>query len=101
MVCLRRGGEADEIGVEAFEYLAPAIVNRAVAFISDDKVEGLDRDVRVVNDRRRLREETRRSNGRDAALAAQAGSPCSEVVARAFVDLLAREFFQGGHCGRK
>src|SRR5213594_1993142 len=50
----RRGGEADEIGVEVFEHLAPEIVDGAVAFIGDDEVEGLDRDVRVVNDRRWL-----------------------------------------------
>jgi hypothetical protein len=50
----RRGGEADEIGIEVFEHLAPEIVDGAVAFIGDDEVEGLDRDVRVVDDRRRL-----------------------------------------------
>src|SRR5438128_11369460 len=50
----RRGGEADEIGVEVCEYLAPQLVDGAVAFIRDDEVEGLDGDVRVVNDGRRL-----------------------------------------------
>ena len=50
----RRGGKADEIGIEVFEHLAPEIVDGAVAFIGDDEVEGLDRDVRVVDDRRRL-----------------------------------------------
>ena len=34
----RRGDEADEIGVEVFEHLAPEIVGRAVAFIRDDEV---------------------------------------------------------------
>ena len=66
----RRGGEADEIGVEVFEHLAPEIVDGAVAFIGDDEVEGLDRDVRVVNDRRRLFPKR-----------------LAELVAGAFVDL--------------
>src|SRR5437870_13709782 len=66
----RRGGEADEVGVEVFEHLAPEIVDGAVAFIRDDEVEGLDRDVRVVNDRRRLFPKR-----------------LAELVAGAFVDL--------------
>src|SRR5205823_707252 len=68
---LRRcGGKADEIGVEVFEHLAPEIVDGAVAFIGNDEVEGLDRDVRVVNDRRRLFPKR-----------------LAELVAGAFVDL--------------
>ena len=47
-----RGGEADEVGVEVFEHLAPEVVDGAVAFVGDDEVEGLDGDVRVVGDRR-------------------------------------------------
>src|SRR5207302_810497 len=66
----RRGGEADEIGVEVFEHLTPEIVDGAVAFIGDDEVEGLDRDVRVVDDRRRLFPKR-----------------LAELVAGAFVDL--------------
>ena len=31
----RRGGEADEIGVEVFEHLPPEIVDGSVAFIGD------------------------------------------------------------------
>src|SRR5205814_3451664 len=64
------GGEADEIGVEVFEYLAPKIVDGAMAFVGDDEVEGLDGDVRVVNDRRRLFPKR-----------------LAELVAGAFVDL--------------
>ena len=40
----RRGGEADEEGVEVFEDLPPKIVDGAVAFIGDDEVKGLDGD---------------------------------------------------------
>jgi hypothetical protein len=32
---------ADEIGVELFEHLAPKIVDGAVAFIGDDKIEDI------------------------------------------------------------
>ena len=49
MVCLE-GVTADEIGVEVFEHLAPEIVDGAVAFVGDDEIEGLDRDVRIVNE---------------------------------------------------
>src|SRR5438105_14950963 len=65
-----RSDEADEIGVKVFEHLAPEIVDGAVAFIGNDEVEGLDRDVRVVNDRRRLFPKR-----------------LAELVAGAFVDL--------------
>ena len=41
----RRGGEADEEGVEVLEDLAPHPVDRAVALVDDDHVEGLDRQV--------------------------------------------------------
>ena len=53
----RRGGEADQMGVEVFQHLAPEIVDRAVALVGDDDVEGLDRECRVVFDRRRFLEE--------------------------------------------
>ena len=46
-----RGGEADQEGVEVFEHLAPEVVDRAVALVDDDEVEGLDRECRVVVDR--------------------------------------------------
>ena len=46
----RRGGEADEEGVEVLEDLAPHPVDRAVAFVDDDHVERLDRQVLVVVD---------------------------------------------------
>ena len=46
-----RGGEADEVGVEVFEHLAPEVVDGAVALVGDDDVEGLDGDGRVVFDR--------------------------------------------------
>ncbi len=43
-----RGGQADEEGVEVLEHLAPEVVDRAVALVGDDEVEGLDGDVGVV-----------------------------------------------------
>src|SRR5437870_7112325 len=61
----RRRGEADEIGVEVFEHLAPKIVDGAVTFIGDDEVEGLDRDSGIVGDRKRFLPK-QKSNGRDA-----------------------------------
>ena len=63
-----------------------------MALSRDDEVEGLGWDGGNVTD-----------NGRDAALAPQARSLChgSELVAIAFADLLACEFFQGGHEPRK
>ena len=45
-----RGGKADDMGVEIFQHLAPEMVDRAVAFVGDDDVEGLDGDGRVVFD---------------------------------------------------
>ncbi len=45
-----RGGQADEKGVEVFQYLPPEVVDRAVAFIGDDEVELLDGHGRVVGD---------------------------------------------------
>ena len=53
----RRGGEADERGVEVFEHLPPEIVDGAVAFIGDDEVEFLDREIWIVFDRERLLKE--------------------------------------------
>src|SRR5205085_885307 len=62
--------EADGIGVQGFERLALEIVDGAMAVIGDDEVEGLDRDVRMVIDRRRLFPKR-----------------LAELVAGAFVDL--------------
>ena len=45
-----RGGEADQMGVEIFEHLAPQVVDGAVRLVGDDDVEGLDGDGRVVGD---------------------------------------------------
>jgi hypothetical protein len=45
-----RGGEPDEEGVEVFEDLPPEVVDGAMAFVGDDKVEGLDRDGGIVCD---------------------------------------------------
>ena len=53
----RRRGEADQMGVEVFQHLAPEIVDRAVALVGDDDVESLDRECRVVFDRRSFLEE--------------------------------------------
>ena len=50
---VRRGRQANEIGVEVFQDLAPQVVNRAVAFV-DDEVEELGRNLRVIDDRHRL-----------------------------------------------
>ena len=44
----RRGGEADQVGVEILEHLPPEAVDGAVAFVGDDEVEGFDGDARVV-----------------------------------------------------
>ena len=46
----RRGGEADERGVEVFQHLTPEVVDGAVALVGDDEVEGLDGDGGVVGD---------------------------------------------------
>ncbi len=48
----RRRSEADQMGVEVFQHLAPEIVDRAVAFVGNDDVEGIDRKCRVVFNRR-------------------------------------------------
>ena len=45
-----RGGEANEVSVEVLQHLRPQVVDRAVAFIGDDDVEGVDRDGGVVFD---------------------------------------------------
>ncbi len=47
----RRGGEADERGVEVFEHLPPEVVDGAVALVGDDEVEFLDGESGVVFDR--------------------------------------------------
>ena len=47
----RRGGEADQAGVEVLQHLPPEVVDGAVRFVGDDDVEGLDRERRVVVDR--------------------------------------------------
>lgn len=48
---LGRGrGEADEVGVEVFEDLAPEPVNGAVALVGDDEVEGFEGDGGIVGD---------------------------------------------------
>ncbi len=52
-----RGGQADQIGVEVLQHLPPEVVDRAVALVGDDEVEGLERDGRVVDDRWRFLEE--------------------------------------------
>ena len=50
----RRGGEADEEGVEVEQHLAPQFVDGAVALVDDDEVEELGRDAGVVDHVRRL-----------------------------------------------
>ena len=46
----RRSREANEEGIEVFEYLAPEVVDGAVAFVDDDDIEFFDGDVGVVVD---------------------------------------------------
>ena len=43
-----RGRQADQVGVEVFQNLAPEVVDRPVALVGEDDVERLDRDRRVV-----------------------------------------------------
>ena len=50
----RRGGEADERGVEVFEHLPPEVVDGAVTLVGDDEVEFLDGERGVVFNRERL-----------------------------------------------
>ena len=50
----RGRGEADDEGVEVVQHLPPEVVDRAVTFVGDDEVEGLDGNVGVVLDRRGL-----------------------------------------------
>jgi hypothetical protein len=45
-----RGGQADQVGVEVLQHLAPQVVDGAVRFVGDDDVEGLDREGGVVVD---------------------------------------------------
>jgi hypothetical protein len=46
----RRGGQADEVGVEIFQHLGPEVVDGAVALVGDDDIESLDGDRGVVFD---------------------------------------------------
>ena len=55
---VRRGRQADEVGIEIFEHLRPQIVDGPVTFIGDDDVEGLDGDGRIVVDGLGLFEES-------------------------------------------
>ena len=48
---VRRGGEADQEGIEILDDLAPQVVDRAVALIDDDHVEIFGRERGVVDDR--------------------------------------------------
>ena len=51
---VRRGGQTDEIGVEILQNLTPEVVNRAVAFVDDDEIEELRRNLAVVDNRHGL-----------------------------------------------
>ena len=46
----RRGGEADEVGVEVFEHLPPEAVDGTMTFIGDDEIKHLDGDGGIVGD---------------------------------------------------
>jgi len=43
--------ESDQRGVEVLQHLPPLVIDGAMTFIRDDKVEGLNRDRRVIADR--------------------------------------------------
>jgi len=58
-LCRGSGSQADEEAVEVFEHLPPDVINRTVALVDDDEVERLDRDFRVVDDRKRFLEQGR------------------------------------------
>jgi len=49
------GGEADEVGVEVFEHLAPEIIDGTVALVGDDEVVLLNGETWVVFDVELLR----------------------------------------------
>ena len=51
---VRRSGQADEIGVEILQNLKPEIVNREMAFVDDDEIEKLGRNLAVVDNRHGL-----------------------------------------------
>ncbi len=53
----RRGGEADERGIEIIQHLPPEIVDGAMAFVGDDEIEFLDGERGVVFHRDGLLEE--------------------------------------------
>ena len=55
----RRCREADEEGVEVFEDLPPEVVDRAVALVGHNDVEGLDGNLGVVRNGHRFLEERR------------------------------------------
>ena len=76
----RGGGEADEESVEVVEHLTPEVVDRTVALVDDDEVEGFNRDRGVVDDRHRL--------GVEAGVGLKEGA-----LLALFVELLA-----GEHC---
>ena len=48
---VRRGGEADQEGIEVLDHLPPQVVDRAVALVDDDRVEMLWRKRGAVSDR--------------------------------------------------
>ena len=53
---LRRGrGQADQVGVEVFQHLAPEVVNGPVALVGEDDVERLDRYSMICKPRGRAR----------------------------------------------
>jgi hypothetical protein len=56
-----RGGQADEVGIEVLQHLAPQVVDAAVGFVGDDDVEGLDGEGGVVGDGLGLSEQVAQS----------------------------------------
>src|SRR5690554_1116838 len=50
---VRGGGQAHQVGIEVFNHLPPEVVDGAVAFVDDDDVEELRRDLFVVDHRQR------------------------------------------------
>ena len=50
----RRGGQADQEGIEVEQYLAPEVVDRAMTFVHDDEIKKLRRDSSVIGHVRRF-----------------------------------------------
>ena len=52
---VRRSSQTDEKGIKVVQHLLPQIVDAAVAFVDDNKIEELDRQLCIVDHRHRSR----------------------------------------------